>query len=226
MQKFFKKYLSFNSFKRIKNNDLLVENDHLISYIEGEINKLRFYDKSFPSQHPDFAGIYFYLVLDLKDPNKAFNALHKLTGPMDSTKNLIGAYRERMLDDFIHYYKRLVFLDHIIVKKEYRGNNIILNEFIKTLKRDYTFSEGETLMLGNFQPIQHNYFFNTMSYDDSVYDYIIRKREPKIETSIGKYFEIDSLNTDYEYDKLKLHSHAQKNGFNVISHEKNIFIYS
>ncbi len=104
----------------------------------------------------------------------------------------------------------------------------ILSEFIKVLKRDYTPNNDETLILGNFQPIQYNKTFK-MSYGDSVYDYILRKVGSEmtslIDTSINDYFQIDKLDNDFEFDTLKLHSLAQKNGFSPISQENNIFMY-
>lgn len=223
MDKSFKKYLSFNSIKRIKNNDLLVKDDHLISYVEGEINVLNFNNEDTISDFPDFAGMFFYLILDSRESNKVFKALKEYARPIDSMDNLIKTYDDGLLDDFIGNHKRIVFLDYVMVKKEFRRGGVILNEFLKTLKREYTVNNNETIILANFQPIQYSEFFKTMCRDDSIFNYMLKGNLDLLDVTVDEYFEIDSLGNDYEYDTLKLHSLAQKNGFNVISQENNIF---
>ncbi len=221
-----KENLVFTTKQTARNSDVLFENDKFISYNEGDIHKLRIFTDG---KTPLILGKYFYYTIALEEIKKSEYDLVNFLDLLYSDDCFVDFKKtikeNKDIEGKILKHNRIFILSYIIVSPEARGKKIILSEFMKMFCKN-NYSE-DVIIVGYFKPIQHNWFFTEIILDEENIEIKDHIKDPPTIVSSREFYKIENLSksTDYEFDCLKLHSLAQRNGFSPLNQKNNLFVY-
>lgn len=214
--------ISFKTTLFHKNYDLVVNNENIITDMEGEISKLNIGKRKLP----DLIGIYDLSSINLHIArllnHDGVDAIGS-RGYLWPNERLIESFSE--LHDLIvdkqinlNNYDKIILIHMLTISKKYRGLNVV-NEFMEYVYRNH-YNERVGIF-AYVKPFQNNYIGKT--------DYLYGrkcKQDDKISTAHEHFLLNDFYDkTDYEINCYKLFSVANKCGFNRIDDNKNLFIF-
>jgi hypothetical protein len=214
--------ITFKTLGYRKNFDMVSNNENIITQYDGMINEVRILTR----QYPRPVGEYNFSVWNIELGKKFGVNIYNLIKDFEVENTygeLVELIREGDID--IEDYKKIVFVNTMILNKDYRKRGIT-QEFIEMLYRDF-YDEGVAIIM-LVKPFQDNtmdvdYYLNhkAVALKDSI-------DNPKTTIVSGRvYYGLNELvdKTDTELNEYKLFNVASKCGFSRID-ESHLFLFS
>lgn len=212
--------ITFKTLAYRKNYDFISTNENIITLYEGMISELRLNEKIFPKPIGEY-GFTVWNVELAKTLNANIYDLIKEHKAENTYNELIEVIENRGLDVFD--YKKIVFLNSFVLKKEYRKRGIT-EELVEMLYRDFYADDVAVIVLA--KPFQDNNFDGDFFLKDrQVRLNDTRNRSNEYLVPAADYYSLTELldNKDSELNEYKLFAIANNCGFWRLS-ETNLFI--
>lgn len=212
--------ITFKTLAYRKNYDFISTNENIITLYEGMISELRLNEKIFPKPIGEY-GFTVWNVELAKTLNANIYDLIKEHKAENTYNELIEVIENRGLDVF--EYKKIVFLNSFVLKKEYRKRGIT-EELVEMLYRDFYADDVAVIVLA--KPFQDNNFDGDFFLKDrQVRLNDTRNRSNEYLVPAADYYSLTELldNKDSELNEYKLFAIANNCGFWRLS-ETNLFI--
>lgn len=212
--------ITFKTLAYRKNYDFISTNENIITLYEGMVSELRLNEKIFPKPIGEY-GFSVWNVELAKTLNANIYDLIKEHKAENTYNELIEVIENRGLDVFD--YKKIVFLNSFVLKKEYRKRGIT-EELVEMLYRDFYADDVAVIVLA--KPFQDNNFDGDFFLKDrQVRLNDTRNRSNEYLVPAADYYSLTELldNKDSELNEYKLFAIAKNCGFWRLS-ETNLFI--